>query len=240
MTARSGDAPGDEAVLQTGAIELVGLFRESSNSALLVDVSDDGRTVRGVYKAEEGERPLRDFPPRIYRRERAAYVLSEALGWDLIPATVLRDEGPFGPGSIQRFVDHDPSEHYFTLYDSRPETHDALRRMAVFDVIANNTDRKAGHVLRGTDGHLWGIDQGLCFSAPDKLRTVIWEFAGEPVPDPLLADLAPLLERLPAELEELLFPVEQLALQLRVEMLLATPVLPFDETGGYRIPWPPL
>ncbi|MBN6752994.1 SCO1664 family protein [Kocuria palustris] len=231
----------DEHVLQHGEIELVGLFRESSNSALLVDVTDDdGRTVRGVYKAEEGEKPLRDFPPRIYRRERAAYVLSEALGWGLIPTTVLREEGPFGPGSIQRFVDHDPQEHYFTLYDAHPETHDDLRRMAVFDVIANNTDRKGGHVLHGADGRIWGIDQGLCFSAPDKLRTVIWEFAGEPVPEGLLEDLAPLAEQLPDELEELLFPVEQMALQLRVQMLLADPVLPHDETGGYRIPWPPL
>ena len=231
----------DEHVLQHGEIALVGLFRESSNSALLVDVTDDdGRTVRGVYKAEEGERPLRDFPPRIYRRERAAYVLSEALGWGLIPTTVLREEGPFGPGSIQRFVDHDPQEHYFTLYDSHPEAHDDLRRMAVFDVIANNTDRKGGHVLRGTDGRIWGIDQGLCFSAPDKLRTVIWEFAGEPVPSELLGAVEQLAEQLPAELEELLFPVEQMALQLRAQMLLADPVLPHDETGGYRIPWPPL
>ncbi|MCT1590871.1 SCO1664 family protein [Kocuria palustris] len=231
----------DEYVLQHGEIELVGLFRESSNSALLVDVTDDdGRTVRGVYKAEEGEKPLRDFPPRIYRRERAAYVLSEALDWGLIPLTVLRDDGPFGPGSIQRFVEHDPSEHYFTLYDSHPETHDDLRRMAVFDVIANNTDRKGGHVLHGADGRIWGIDQGLCFSAPGKLRTVIWEFAGEPVPEGLLEDLAPLAEQLPDEFEDLLFPVEQMALQLRVQMLLADPVLPHDETGGYRIPWPPL
>jgi uncharacterized repeat protein (TIGR03843 family) len=231
----------DEHVLQHGEITLVGLFRESSNSALLVDVTDDdGRTVRGVYKAEEGERPLRDFPPRIYRRERAAYVLSEALGWGLIPTTVLREEGPFGPGSIQRFVDHDPQEHYFTLYDSHPETHDDLRRMAVFDLLANNTDRKGGHVLRGKDGRIWGIDQGLCFSAPDKLRTVIWEFAGEPVPKNLIENLAPLAEQLPDELEDLLFPVEQMALQLRAQMLLAEPYLPHDETGGYRIPWPPL
>lgn len=234
-------SPDAARILQEGAIELVGLFRESSNSALLVDVADaDGTTVRAVYKPEEGERPLRDFPPRIYRRERAAYVLSEALGWDLIPTTVLRDDGPFGPGSLQRFVEHDPQEHYFTLYGSSPETHEALRTMAVFDLLANNTDRKGGHVLRDPEGHVWGIDQGLCFSAPDKLRTVIWEFAGQPVPPALLADVEQLVERLPAELEELLFPVEQMALQLRAEMLLAEPVLPFDETGGYRIPWPPL
>lgn len=231
----------DEALLQRGRIEVLGLIRGSSNSAMLVEISDDDeRTLRGVYKAGEGERPLRDFPPRIYRRERAAYALSEALGWELIPVTVLREQGPFGPGSVQLFVEHDPNDHYFSLYGSAPETHDVLRRMAVFDIVANNTDRKAGHVLRGTDGHLWGIDQGLCFAAPEKLRTVIWEFAGEPIADQLLADLAPLAEELPVELADLLLPVEQMALQLRVQMLLAEPFLPFDDTGGYRIPWPPM
>lgn len=231
----------DEALLRSGQIELVGLIRGSSNSAMLVEITGaDERMLHGVYKPEEGERPLRDFPPRIYRRERAAYALSEALGWDLIPATVLREQGPFGPGSLQLFVEHDPADHYFSLYGTAPETDEVLRRMAVFDVVANNTDRKAGHVLRGLDGHLWGIDQGLCFSAPEKLRTVIWEFAGEPVPEPLLTDLEPLAEELPAELEELLLPVEQLALQVRVQMLLADPFLPVDETGGYRIPWPPM
>ncbi|MCP3425900.1 SCO1664 family protein [Rothia sp. AR01] len=216
----------------------MGLIQASSNSAMLVRVDDGACQALAVYKPEEGERPLRDFPPRIYRRERAAYVLSDALGWGVVPATVLREDGPFGPGSVQRFVDHDPHQHYFTLHDSRPEAHGDLLRMAVYDVVANNADRKGGHVLRGADGHVWGIDQGLCFSAPFKLRTVIWDFAGRDVPDPLLRDLARLVDELPGELEELLFPAEQVALQRRAEELLEHPILPFDETGGYRVPWP--
>ncbi|NKE10687.1 MULTISPECIES: SCO1664 family protein [Kocuria] len=230
----------DEALLATGDIELVGLIESSSNSALLVQVLGEAEQSMAVYKPEEGERPLRDFPPRIYRRERAAYVLSEGLGWNLVPPTVLRDDAPFGPGSVQKFIPHDPRQHYFTLYDNHPETHEQLMRTAVFDVVANNTDRKGGHVLLGADGHVWGIDQGLCFSAPFKLRTVIWEFAGLPLPEDLVADLQRLEDDLPAELEELLFPVEQYAIQLRVRELLDAGVLPFDETGGYRIPWPPL
>ncbi|MDO5618099.1 SCO1664 family protein [Kocuria sp.] len=230
----------DEALLTTGEIELVGLIESSSNSALLVQVNGESGQTMAVYKPEEGERPLRDFPPRIYRRERAAYVLSEALGWGLIPPTVLRDDAPFGPGSVQKFIPHNPAQHYFTLYDSHPETHGELLRMAVFDVVANNTDRKGGHVLLDTSGRVWGIDQGLCFSAPFKLRTVIWEFAGQSIPPDLVSDLERLLEGLPEELEELLFPVEQYAIQLRARELLEAGVLPFDETGGYRIPWPPL
>lgn len=227
-----------EELLGAGEIELMGLIQASSNSAMLVRVDDGACQALAVYKPEEGERPLRDFPPRIYRRERAAYVLSDALGWGVVPATVLREDGPFGPGSVQRFVDHDPHQHYFTLHDSRPEAHGDLLRMAVYDVVANNADRKGGHVLRGADGHVWGIDQGLCFSAPFKLRTVIWDFAGRDVPDPLLRDLARLVDELPGELEELLFPAEQVALQRRAEELLEHPILPFDETGGYRVPWP--
>ncbi|NHU85701.1 SCO1664 family protein [Kocuria sp. JC486] len=230
----------DEALLATGEIEPVGLIESSSNSALLAQVSAEGVSSMAIYKPEEGERPLRDFPPRIYRRERAAYVLSNALGWGIVPPTVLRDDAPFGPGSVQKFVPHDPAQHYFTLYDSHPETHEQLLRMAVFDVVANNTDRKGGHVLLDPDGHVWGIDQGLCFSAPFKLRTVIWEFAGEEIPAELIKDLEPMHEDLPAELEDLLFPVEQLAIQMRIAELLDTGRLPFDETGGYRIPWPPL
>lgn len=230
----------DETLLTEGSIELVGLIESSSNSALLVRVTMGSEQSMAVYKPQEGERPLRDFPPRIYRRERAAYVLSEGLGWNLVPPTVLREDAPFGPGSVQKFIPHDPRQHYFTLYDDHPETHEQLMRMAVFDVVANNTDRKGGHVLKGTDGHIWGIDQGLCFSAPFKLRTVIWEFAGLPLPEDVVADLQHLKDELPTELEELLFPVEQYAIHLRVRELLDAGVLPFDETGGYRIPWPPL
>ncbi len=138
------------------------------------------RRCRAVYKPLRGERPLWDFPDGLYRREVAAYELSAALGWSLVPETVARDDGPYGAGSYQRFVDADFTEHYFTLLE-QPDHHDLLRRIAVFDLVANNADRKSGHCLLGDDGNIWGIDHGLCFAVPPKLRTVMWDFAGEPI-----------------------------------------------------------
>ena len=227
----------DVVLLQEGRIELLGLIRGSSNSALLVEVACEDRSVWAVYKPQEGERPLMDFDPGLHRRERAAYLLSEFLGWDIVPATVVRRGGPFGTGSLQLFVEHDPREHYFTIHDGVPATHDQLRRIALFDCVVNNADRKGGHVLRGADGRVWGIDHGLCFAARCKLRTVVWDFAGEAVPEHLLQDIAPLAEAVPAELAELLAPREAAALRERVRRLLAQPVLPVDETG-HRVPWP--
>ena len=147
---------------------------------------DDADTARPVA----GERPLWDFPEGLYRREVAAYELSVALGWDCIPATVERDD-VLGVGSLQRFVEADFSRHYFVLRDE--ERHDdQLLRMGVFDLLANNTDRKGGHVLVDADDHIWGIDNGLCFSTEARLRTVIWDFAGEPIPDDLMDAVATL------------------------------------------------
>src|SRR5699024_10031305 len=150
-----------------------------------------------IYKPELGERPLRDFEPGLYRRERAAYLLSEALGWHIVPTTIIREDGPFGIGSLQLFIEHDPAEHFFTLMGQKPELHDQLRRLALFDLVINNADRKAGHVLYDSNGRLWGIDHGLCFAAPLKLRTVIWEFADESIEPGLLDDIADLVETLP-------------------------------------------
>ncbi|MEX5297399.1 SCO1664 family protein [Kocuria sp. CPCC 205292] len=228
---------GELVLLTEGRIELLGMIRESSNSALLVEVTLEEQTAWGIYKPLEGERPLIDFRPGLHRRERAAYVLSEFLGWGIVPPTVLRQDGPFGAGSLQRFVEHDPRQHYFTLYDAAPDTHDALRRIALFDLVANNADRKGGHVLRGADGRIWGIDHGLCFAAAFKLRTVVWDFSGEPVPEELLRDIAPLADDVPAELAELLDATEVAALRQRVRRLLDEAVLPVDATGR-RIPWP--
>jgi uncharacterized repeat protein (TIGR03843 family) len=228
---------GELVLLTEGRMELLGLIRESSNSALLVEVTFEEESVWGIYKPLEGERPLIDFRPGLHRRERAAYVLSEFLGWGIVPPTVLRQDGPFGTGSLQRFVEHDPRQHYFTLYDAAPDTHDALRRIALFDLVANNADRKGGHVLRGADGRIWGIDHGLCFAAAFKLRTVVWDFSGEPVPEDLLQDIAPLADDVPAELAELLDATEVAALRRRVRRLLDEAVLPVDATGR-RIPWP--
>ena len=181
--------PDDDApVLADGTIEVVGRVAWSSNAALLVTVAMNDAEILAVYKPQRGERPLWDFPDgSLCRRETAAFVVSDALGWGIVPSTVLR-EGPYGIGAVQRFVEHDPDEHYFTLLEENIEQ---FTRFAAFDIVVNNADRKGGHCLRelATD-HIYGIDHGLTFHAGPKLRTVIWDFAAEPVPADLLADLA--------------------------------------------------
>ena len=150
-------------LLATGELTVVGRLPWSSNLTFLVSVdagSDD--PVGAVYKPGRGERSLWDFPDRLYRREVAAFALSEALGWGLVPPTVIREDGPLGEGSLQLFVDADFSQHYFTLFEEGGHEQ-ALRTVCAFDVVANNADRKSGHVLRGPDDRLWGIDHGLCF-----------------------------------------------------------------------------
>ena len=148
----------------------------------LVSLDDSGdEPLNAVYKPAGGERSLWDFPDGLFRREVAAFTLSEALGWGLVPPTVLRPDGPFGEGSLQLFVEADYNQHYFTLYDEGG--HEALlQAMCAFDIVANNADRKSGHVLKGPDGRLWGIDHGLCFHRQPKLRTVIWDFAEDLIP----------------------------------------------------------
>lgn len=223
--------------LGAGEVEVLGRMPFSSNATLLVLVRSNGSVTHAVYKPGRGERPLRDFPPNIYRRERAAYLLSEALGWRLVPVTVLREDAPLGPGSLQLFVDADFQEHYFTLVEQERH-HRLLRTICLFDLLANNTDRKSGHCLVDDDGHIWAVDNALCFGAEPKLRTVIWEFGGEAIPDGLLADVARFVERpLPANLAALLDRREQAALLRRARAVLADPCFPIDPSG-YRYPWP--
>ena len=241
-------------LLEEGAVELIGRIQPSSNLALLAQVStvlaepdeahlptlaepDEAHTVLAIYKPESGERALWDFDPGLHRRELAAYLLSEWLGWDLVPPTVVREDAPLGVGSLQLFIDADDSVHYFTLDQRAPEVCAALHALAVFDLVANNADRKSGHVLRDAGGRIWAIDNGLCFAADHKLRTVIWDFAGEPIPRGLLSGLAPLLAEVPAELIALLRPEEVSALQARVRNLLQTRRFPIDHSGR-RVPWP--
>ncbi|NVM95719.1 SCO1664 family protein [Arthrobacter wenxiniae] len=224
-------------LLEEGAVELVGRIANSSNATFLARLSAEGDCAYAIYKPEAGERPLADFEPGLYRRERAAYLLSEALRWGIVPPTVIREDPPLGSGSLQWFIEADPGVHYFTLYADAPQTHPELARIALFDALANNTDRKSGHVLRGPGGHIWGIDNGLCFAASNKLRTVIWDFAGEPIPADLLADIAPLAEGAPPELAGLLDGGELAALERRARRLLREGVLPEDATG-MRYPWP--
>jgi uncharacterized repeat protein (TIGR03843 family) len=159
------------------------------------------------------------------------------MGIGAVPPTVLREEGPLGIGSLQWFVEADFAQPYFTLHEARPDLHAQLRTMCAFDIVANNTDRKSGHVLLGPGDRIWGVDQGLCFSADFKLRTVIWEFGGEPVPEGLLHGIERLANSVPLDLAALLDDEEVDALQHRARLLMRNPRFPVD-TSGRRYPWP--
>lgn len=208
----------------------------SSNATFLVWVSQGERSCRAIYKPLRGERPLWDFAPGLHRREVAAYRLAIAMGFDFVPITVLRD-GPLGEGSVQLLIDADFEQHYFTLFESQPELHDQFRDIAVFDIVANNTDRKSGHVLIDADKHVWGIDHGLCFAADFKLRTVIWEFGGETLPEPLLDAVRKVADTVPLEVASLLDSDEVEALTQRAAWLLEHRQFPVDDSGR-RYPWP--
>jgi hypothetical protein len=214
------------------------LHPEGSNYTFVVELECDGRSGYGVYKPQRGEAPLWDFPSgTLYRRECAAWELSMLLGWGLVPPTLER-EGEAGVGSLQLFVPAEDESNYFTLRGAHPERALAL---AVFDVLANNADRKGGHVFVGRAGGVWAIDNGLCFNTEHKLRTVVWDFAGEPVPEALLGDVERVLAGLDGEagapLRVLLSPDEVAALGERMARLLASPVLPSPQTRR-DLPWP--
>jgi hypothetical protein len=231
--------PAAAELLAAGDLEVLGRMQYASNATFLARVVADGAAIPVVYKPRRGERPLWDFPSgTLCQREVATYVLSEALGWDLIPATVMRD-GPLGEGMVQRFIDHDPEEHYFTLLEEHP---DRFRRFAVFDVLVNNADRKGGHCLRSRpEGTIVGIDHGLTFHPAWKLRTVIWDFAGERV-DPVAAEGVCRVAQLDAGVVDALTPLlsslELEAMQQRAAELLTTGTLPEPDPGYHSVPWP--
>ena len=238
MSARGamGTSPRDLDLLAQGAISMKGQIARSSNAIFLVEVHLDGATALAVYKPGRGERPLWDFPPGLFKREVAAYLLSEALGWGLVPPTVERD-GPLGEGSLQCFVPADFEQHYFTLKED-PAHHEPLKRICLFDLIANNADRKSGHCLLGPDGVIYAIDNALTFHAEPKLRTVIWDFGGEPIPKAMLADVRRVfVSGVPAPLAALLEPEEQEALIERARAVVEEGRFPMDESG-VRYPWP--
>jgi uncharacterized repeat protein (TIGR03843 family) len=243
-------------VLQLGTIEVEGLLPWSSNYTFLLRichelVPGEPVMVEAVYKPRRGERPLWDFPQgTLCQRERAAFLVSEVLGWALVPPTVLR-EGPHGFGSVQLFVDHDPEQHYFTFEGSRTLA-PQLQRLALFDLIVNNADRKSGHVLLqetaepDQPGRLWSIDHGICFHSDYKLRTVIWEFVGQPISETLLGDLSRLQQQLGDQLSPLrqqlaacLAEREIAAMTARVTRLLKTKLFP-NPGPGRHYPWPPV
>jgi hypothetical protein len=228
-------------LLAGGDLRLIGLLPNASNYTFLVQIVGTPNGVLAVYKPRKGEAPLWDFPDgTLCRREVAAYLLARALGWPSVPPTVLRD-GPHGPGSVQLFIDADPSQHFFTLRESSPQ---AFLPIAAFDVIANNADRKGGHCLLDAEGRIWVVDHGVCFSSEPKLRTVIWDFAGEPVPGELLADVGRVAEELRTgplrgEMTELLSTKEVDATARRAERLVKTGRFPAPGAGR-SYPWPPV
>lgn len=227
-------------LLQLGEVGFVGQIAESSNLTVLVDLTCGEDYCWGIFKPQAGERYLHDFEPGLWKRERAAYLLSEWLGWQVVPPTVVREIESLGVGSLQYYVDNDGS-HYFPLYETRPDLHPQFLRLAVFDLLVNNTDRKSGHVLlersASRGDHVWGIDQGLCFHQDPKLRTVIWDFAHEPIPEELVAAVEPLVDEVPAGVAELLSMEEVAALKSRASRIVRLPWLP-EPQSEFPYPWP--
>jgi uncharacterized repeat protein (TIGR03843 family) len=229
-------------LLSDGEIGVEGLIPWSSNATLLVTVRDAELTSLAVYKPQAGERPLWDFPyGTLAMREVAAYLVCEVLGWGFVPPTVLR-QGPHGLGSIQFFVHAQDESHFFTIQDDAAYTED-LTRLAAFDVIANNADRKSGHCLLDHQGRLWAIDNALTFHVEHKLRTVIWDYAGQPLSGSLLADLQGLQKILAKDsslsqaLKQLLSRDELAALRHRLRQFIQDGHFP-EPGPGYAMPWP--
>jgi uncharacterized repeat protein (TIGR03843 family) len=229
-------------VLEVGQLTLQGEFVWGSNYTFLTQVKHEGYTTAAVYKPTRGERPLWDFPTAsLAWREVAAYRVSDALGWNFVPPTVYRKDGPAGPGSLQLYVEHDPEYHYFNLTEAHKET---LRPVVAFDVLINNADRKGSHLLFDPDEHLWLIDHGVSFHQEYKLRTVIWDFAGEPIPADTLADLKSFQQALNTEasltkkLKECLRNSEVMALSQRAEHLINTRKFPIPDSNRRAYPWP--
>jgi hypothetical protein len=216
----------------------------SSNYTYLVTLKLEEQVAHGIYKPQCGERPLWDFEDgSLCKREVAAYELSAYLNFPNIPVTVLRESAPQGLGMVQQFVDHKRRENFFTL---RERCRNEMEKIAVFDALINNTDRKGGHVLSDEGGTIWAIDHGVTFHEEPKLRTVIWDFIDDPIPDPLLRQLEKLRSALKANepirsvLEELLSRSEMRALQNRLTELLRFRHYPAPPEDWPHIPWPPV
>jgi hypothetical protein len=214
----------------------------SSNYVYLAQLCADGEQFAAVYKPRKGESPLWDFPEgTLCQREVAAYALSRLLDWPIVPPTVLRD-GPQGIGSVQVYIAHDPEQHFFVQREDESLL-GQLQRMCVFDAVANNADRKGGHCLLDSEGRIWGIDQGLCFHTQYKLRSVIWDWAGEPIDEPLLEDVERAALEIAAETDaaapllSLLDDLEARALLSRMEKLLRDRKFPLPGANRHY-PWP--
>ena len=220
---------------------LLGRVVAASNATFLGTVTLGDDSVACVYKPVRGERPLDDFPDgTLWKRERAAYLVSEATGWNIVPPTVTREDGPFGAGMAQLWMDVDPAADVWTIVNL-PDPR--LRRISLFDAAVNNADRKGGHLLPTADGELYGVDHGICFAAEPKLRTILWDWRGGPITAEELTVLRSLRAKLDGPLcvglQALLAPAEMRAFETRVDRLLRTKVFPQPSPDRMAVPWPP-
>ncbi len=233
-------------LLVRGKLQPQGLLPWGSNYTFLVRITLEEMETAAIYKPREGERPLWDFPDgTLCQREVAAFVVSQALDWFVVPPTVLRD-GPHGVGMVQFYIECNPEEHYFTLQEET-RFHAQFKQIALFDLLVNNADRKSGPCLRDENDHIWAIDHGVCFAVEPKLRTVIWEFAGQPIPDQLVANLKEFRSRFDQRddatirmLSQLLDRREMAALKRRADQLIHAGCFPRPLPGYRQIPWPPV
>jgi hypothetical protein len=230
--------------LQYGEIDLEGQFLRGSNGTFLVVVRLAGNSVRAVYKPKAGEQPLWDFPRgTLCRREVAAFIFDESLGWNLVPPTVFRRTAPLGAGSLQAFIPHNPQNHYLNMTTGVTEVH---RKVLLFDYMLNNADRKAGHFIMDDKQHIWLIDHGLTFNEVDKLRTVAWNHAGEEIPPDLQRDILKVLAGLDSrdgireQLTGLLSAKEISVLIQRMKGLLEKGAYPVPSGDRRFVPWPPI
>lgn len=219
-----------------------GQFLLGSNYTFLTTLAYDGVLLEAVYKPAKGEMPLWDFPPAsLAGREVAAFLLSDALGWNLVPATVIRRQAAFGKGSVQLYIPHNTDLNYFTF---SPEIRERLRPAALFDLVINNADRKGSHILLDSQGSIWLIDHGLSFHSDPKLRTVVWDFAGQSIPANLLEDIARLRQALLEQqapyssLKQHLRDAEIRAVARRIQAILNEPVFPEPDPHQRAFPWP--
>jgi hypothetical protein len=228
-------------LLEHGELAVQGRVVAASNATFLGTVTEGAATATCIYKPVRGERPLDDFPDgTLWKRERAAFLVSDATGWDIVPPTVTRADGPFGEGMAQLWIDVDEAADVWKMVN---EPDERLRRIALFDAAVNNADRKGGHLLPASGGHVYGVDHGICFAAEPKLRTILWDWRGLPIAPAELDVLRSLRAKLDGPLCESLGPLlsvaEMRALNGRLDRLLRTKVFPQPDPYRMAVPWPP-